>query len=114
MHDDRSAPGPPREVASDREGDAGSDAGIESGPSFEAALEGLEAIVDRLEQGDLELETSLAEFERGVALARRCAGQLEAAERRIEVLVQQGGRWTRAPLDGPPDDPEESEDEEPE
>jgi exodeoxyribonuclease VII small subunit len=80
--------------------------GSESEPSFEAALAGLEAIVDRLEQGDLELEAALADFERGVALARRCAGQLETAERRIEVLVQQGEQWIRAPLD---DDPEGDE-----
>ena len=62
-------------------------------PSFEEALERLEAIVDRLEQGDLELEAALRAFEEGVALTRRCAGQLEDAERRIEVLVKDGGQW---------------------
>lgn len=103
MPGDRSPPDPPRDAVTG--GDDGAGSGSE--PSFEAALEGLEAIVDRLEQGDLELEAALAEFERGVALARRCAGDLEAAERRIEVLVQQGGRWLRAPLDDPSEDPSE-------
>jgi len=55
--------------------------------SFEASLERLEAIVDELESGDLALERALAAFEEGVALSRRCAGQLEAAERRIELLA---------------------------
>ena len=56
-------------------------------PSFESALERLEAIVDRLEAGELPLEQALAAFEEGVSLSRRCAGELEAAERRIELLV---------------------------
>jgi exodeoxyribonuclease VII small subunit len=65
--------------------------------SFEVALERLESIVDRLEQGDLELESALAAFEEGVALARGCAERLETAERRLEVLVREGERWlTRA------------------
>jgi len=56
-------------------------------PSFESALERLEAIVDRLESGELPLEQALAAFEEGVTLSRRCTGELEAAERRIELLV---------------------------
>jgi len=55
--------------------------------SFEASLERLEAIVNELESGDVALERALAAFEEGVALSRRCTGQLEAAERRIEQLV---------------------------
>jgi exodeoxyribonuclease VII small subunit len=66
---------------------------------FEEALQRLEAIVDRLEQGDLELEASLAAFEEGVALTRRCAGQLEEAERRVEVLVREGERWIPRPFE---------------
>jgi exodeoxyribonuclease VII small subunit len=63
--------------------------------SFEVALERLEAIVDRLEQGGLDLEGALAAFEEGVKLSRHCSSQLDAAERRIEVLVEQGGLATR-------------------
>ena len=71
------------------------------GPSFEAALEQLEAIVDRLEQGDLALEDALRAFEAGVGLTRRCAQQLSDAERRIEVLVREGESWVARPFEEP-------------
>jgi exodeoxyribonuclease VII small subunit len=58
-----------------------------SAPSFESALERLEAIVERLEGGELPLEEALSAFEEGVTLSRRCSAELEAAERRIEQLV---------------------------
>jgi exodeoxyribonuclease VII small subunit len=73
----------------------------EDAPSFELALERLEALVERLEHGDLELEAALASFEEGVALARRCAARLGDAERRIEVLMREGGGWIPRPLDAP-------------
>ena len=66
---------------------------------FEDAIARLETIVDRLEQGDLELEQALAAFEEGVSLTRRCAGQLEDAERRIEVLVREGEKWIARPFE---------------
>ncbi len=77
--------------------------------SFEVALERLEENVERLEQGDLALEAALAAFEQGVALSRRCAGQLEQARRRIEILAQEGEQWVERPFDAeePPDAPEE-------
>jgi len=68
-------------------------------PSFEEALEKLESIVSRLEEGDLPLEEALASFEQGVALSRRCASQLDEAERRIEVLSREGERWVTRPLE---------------
>ncbi len=74
------------------------DADASDGTTFEEALQRLEAIVDRLEEGDLELEDALAAFEEGVALAKRCAGQLEDAERRIEVLVREGEKWVARPF----------------
>ena len=67
--------------------------------AFETALERLESVVDRLEQGDLALEAALSAFEEGVALSKRCASQLEDAERRIEVLTREGGQWLTRPLD---------------
>jgi exodeoxyribonuclease VII small subunit len=69
--------------------------------SFEEALERLEAIVDQLEQGELELEGSLRAFEQGVALARSCAAQVDDAERRIEVLVREGQKWMPRAFEGP-------------
>lgn len=61
--------------------------------TLEQALERLEEIAERLEAGDLELEAALAAFEEGVLLTRRCAEQLRDAERRIEVLTQEGDDW---------------------
>ncbi len=74
------------------------DADDSNEPTFEEALQRLESIVDRLEEGDLELETALADFEEGVKLTRRCAGQLEDADRRVEVLVREGEKWIARPF----------------
>jgi exodeoxyribonuclease VII small subunit len=57
---------------------------------FEAAIAELEAVVKKLEEGDLALEQSLALYERGVQLSRFCHAQLEEAERRIEILNERG------------------------
>jgi exodeoxyribonuclease VII small subunit len=57
---------------------------------FEAAIAELEALVKKLEEGDLALEQSLALYERGVQLSRFCHARLEDAERRIEILNERG------------------------
>jgi len=57
---------------------------------FEAAIAELEALVKKLEEGDIPLETSLKLYERGVHLSRFCHSRLEDAERRIEVLNERG------------------------
>jgi exodeoxyribonuclease VII small subunit len=57
-------------------------------PDFEAALAELEEIVRKLEQGDLSLEESLRQFERGVALTRNCQKALRQAEQKIRVLAK--------------------------
>ena len=62
----------------------------ESIKDFESAIAELEKIVKQLEEGDMPLDTSLALFERGVALSRYCHDQLGAAERRIEQLTERG------------------------
>lgn len=54
--------------------------------SFEKALEELEAIVARMEDGKLPLEESLAAYQRGAQLLRHCEGKLSAAQARISVL----------------------------
>jgi exodeoxyribonuclease VII small subunit len=65
-----------------------------SGPSkeapldFETAMQDLEALVERLEQGDLPLEESLAAFERGVMLTRTCQTALRQAEQKVEILLK--------------------------
>jgi exodeoxyribonuclease VII small subunit len=60
-------------------------------PDFEAAMRDLEELVERLEQGDLPLEESLAAFERGVALTRACQSALKDAEQKVEILLKKAG-----------------------
>lgn len=55
---------------------------------FEEALNKLEKIVSKLEQGDISLEDSLKLFEEGIRLSRFCNQKLEEAERRVEILVR--------------------------
>jgi exodeoxyribonuclease VII small subunit len=55
-------------------------------PSFEQALESLEAIVHELEDGQISLADALARYEQGVKLLKQCFGHLEHAERKIELL----------------------------
>ena len=55
-------------------------------PAFEEALEELESIVERMEDGEPSLEESLKLFERGMDLARRCQKALDDAEQRIHTL----------------------------
>jgi exodeoxyribonuclease VII small subunit len=59
----------------------------ESPVDFEASLAELEALVARLEQGDLPLDDALKSFERGVALTRQCQGALKAAQQKVEILL---------------------------
>ncbi|MBI4998134.1 MAG: exodeoxyribonuclease VII small subunit [Rhodocyclales bacterium] len=55
-------------------------------PSFESALQELEAIVQAMETGNAPLEESLAAYERGIALLRHCQETLGAAERKLQIL----------------------------
>ncbi len=54
---------------------------------FEQSLDALEQLVERMEQGDMSLEESLAAYERGVGLYRRCQTALEDAEMRVRLLT---------------------------
>ena len=61
------------------------------GSGFENSLERLEEIVEELQSADLPLETRLKRFEEGVALVRECKKALEAATKKVEVLVKSSG-----------------------
>jgi len=56
--------------------------------SFEKALGELEEIVDKLESSELSLDESLGLFEKGVQLARFLRKELEKAEKKVEILLQ--------------------------
>lgn len=76
-----------------------SQADIES-MSFEAALAELESIVGKLEKGDVELEQSIAIYERGAALKAHCEKKLREAELKVEkIVVGSGGAVSAEPAD---------------
>jgi exodeoxyribonuclease VII small subunit len=57
--------------------------------SFEDAMAEVEAIVEQIESGEIGLEASLAKYERGAVLVKRCRDLLAQAEQRIETLDRQ-------------------------
>jgi exodeoxyribonuclease VII small subunit len=58
---------------------------------FEAALQELEGLVERMEEGESSLEASLKDFERGIELTRTCQTALQEAEQKVEILLAQNG-----------------------
>jgi len=67
---------------------------------FEEAMAKLEALVRKMETGDLTLEESLKAFEEGIRLSRLCAARLDDAERRVEILIQENHKVTIRPFSG--------------
>lgn len=57
-------------------------------PQFEQMIADLASIVHQLEQGDLALDDALQQFERGILLARQSQQQLQAAEQKVQILLQ--------------------------
>lgn len=76
----------------------------ESSPvaDFEASLDALEQLVERMERGELSLEESLAAYERGVGLYRRCQAALEQAELRVKLLSDPADPATAEAFQGIP------------
>jgi exodeoxyribonuclease VII small subunit len=68
--------------------------------SFEEALSELEQVVARMEEGELPLDQCLEQYEKGITLARFCARELDAAQKRIETLRKTAdGAFATEPLD---------------
>ena len=68
--------------------------------NFEAALKQLEEIVQKLEKGQVDLEDSIAIYERGTALKAHCEAKLRDAEARIEkIVITPSGKVTSVPFD---------------
>ena len=57
-------------------------------PSFEEAIKELTAIVAKIEQGQIPLQDSISQYEKGMALIKHCKQILEKAEKRIEKISQ--------------------------
>lgn len=53
---------------------------------FEQAIKELTGIVNKIEQGEIPLQDSLEQYERGMALIKHCKGILQKAEARIEKI----------------------------
>jgi exodeoxyribonuclease VII small subunit len=60
--------------------------------AFEKSLKELEALVTKMEQGNLSLEESLQHFERGIQLTRTCQQALKEAEQKVEILLNKSGQ----------------------
>lgn len=73
--------------------------------TFEEASQRLEAIVQRLEQGELNLDDALNMFEEAITLANYCRKKLSAAEQRLSVLLEnEDGQLELKPLSLPEED----------
>ena len=66
---------------------------------FEKSLKELETIVVRMEEGDQSLEASLKDFERGMALAQICRSSLDAAEQKVQTLIEKNGELQIEPFE---------------
>lgn len=66
---------------------------------FEAALQELEELVDKMENGNFGLEESLQQFERGVSLTRACQKALSDAEQKVRILMQNDEKQGLEPFD---------------
>jgi len=56
--------------------------------NFEASLQELETIVERMEHGELSLEDALKQFEKGIKLTKQCQQALEKAEQKVKILIE--------------------------
>ncbi|MEO5573789.1 MAG: exodeoxyribonuclease VII small subunit [Gammaproteobacteria bacterium] len=66
--------------------------------NFEQALHELEALVARMEQGEISLEDSLRDFERGIELTRSCQKALQEAEQKVQILMEKNGQARLEPF----------------
>lgn len=72
--------------------------------NFEAALNELQSIVEKMEHGNLSLEASLNAFEQGIRLTQHCQKALADAEQKVQVLLQKSGGEVLAPFVDAADD----------
>lgn len=67
--------------------------------AFEESLATLEALVKKMDSGELELEQSLEAFEQGIALIRDCQQSLQKAEQKVQQLVESSDGLTAQPFE---------------
>jgi exodeoxyribonuclease VII small subunit len=67
---------------------------------FEEAVKRLQAIVEKLERGDLPLEQAMESFAEGMQLVQLCHQKLEEAEKKVQILTKDPqGVWTTTPFE---------------
>lgn len=76
--------------------------------TFEELLAEAESIAERMEDGGLNLDQSIAAYGKGVENLRRCAAMLRGAEEKVKILLEANGEFRLEDLDA---DPEENSDE---
>jgi exodeoxyribonuclease VII small subunit len=75
-------------------------------PTFEEAVAQLEAIAERIEQGEIGLEESITQYEQGMTLVKQCRDILSKAEHKIQQLQQRADGSLEARSFKPPKDTE--------
>ena len=63
-------------------------------PDFEKSLAELETLVEAMERGEMSLEETMKQFERGIELTRTCQKALKDAEQKVEILLEKSGAET--------------------
>ena len=66
--------------------------------TFEQSMKELEQVVVELEKGDLSLDNAIAKFESGIKLSKECEAKLDSAEKKINMLVNNGEELTEQPF----------------
>lgn len=66
-------------------------------PDLEKSLSDITALIEKMEHGELTLEQSLAEFEKGITLIKHCQQVLNEAEQRVTILIEKNGQANLSP-----------------
>ncbi len=68
-------------------------------PNLETSLAELSALIEKMEHGNLSLEQSLTEFERGIHLIKHSQKILQEAEQKVQILTQNNNQETLTPYE---------------
>lgn len=66
-------------------------------PDLEKSLADINKLIEKMEHGELSLEQSLAEFEKGITLIKHCQKVLTEAEQKVNLLMEKNGEASLTP-----------------
>ena len=75
-------------------------AGKDKEPKFEEALGELEDIVTEMENGDIDLQTLMEKYSRGLMLSQKCMKSLERAEKTMDLMLKEENNELRLKIEG--------------